>query len=742
MKYSVKQRVSAVVLALALAGSISGMALADFRFPSAYWPLQEQWEEAIGNSDVDRVLEIAPKVYDLLYPYGIQQTVCEVLEPTCGYASWCSEIKGDLDGALVWMGRQEELAVWMDENMHSYKDTLLSIQYRRRYLETAQSPAIYALTDQAGRDYTAAGAARMGTLYGSAVGGLPTDASSVLLYVTFADGHSMEYWLGNYKNNEIVNRALQGGILELAWNFSSENTAGAEQVLSSEDYINESLATLGALDATVLLRVGAEMNNWADLNKDTYIQAFQKVAAAARQYPNIKMVFSPDEISNRNVTFQDFYPGDEYVDWIGVSIYQRTNYTAYNTADKGSYTFSYGNYGVDAYYGTGIYDADPLVSLRGLADFAAAHGKPMMISECGFAHTHNGVDQTSYAMEQMNKFYGYVNMIYPQVKAVFYFDANVGEAFDYDLQGNSTLFSNYQSVIAANGGFINKGETSGKTWQLLGEADNQAGPLKLAAYAILPGTEPTTVKYSINGTEVFSSSSAPYYYELNPATLDSGTYTMKATASNGRFTVSTPETEFTVMGDMVTAKGAVDVSGASGWAQSVVLDAYSKKLLTPTTSGGFQAQITRLQFAELAVNMIEQATGTAIPPSGTEFSDTSDTAALKAAAAGVTNGKGEGIFKPQDLITRQEICTMLKRAAGYVEQAKGISAFSNTDTAVNPKFTDSGNIDSWAVEGMALMTNNGIMGGVTETELAPKDNTTVEQAIALASRLYSLLAAQ
>ena len=219
---------------------------------------------------------------------------------------------------------------------------------------------------------------------------------------------------------------------------------------------------MGELDATVLLRIGAEMNNWSDCDPAVYIQAFQKIARQARQYDNIKLVFSPDNVSNRNVSFQDFYPGDEYVDWIGVSTYHNSNYASYN-GGTGTYSFSDTKYSNDAYYGMGIYDSDPLTILRPIADFAQTHGKPMMISECGFGYRNNstGADQTAFAVDQLNKFYSYVNMIYPQVKAVFYFDTALsGAAYSYSLAGSSSVQQAYRSAIANNGAYLAQGQTN------------------------------------------------------------------------------------------------------------------------------------------------------------------------------------------------------------------------------------------------------------------------------------------
>ena len=49
---------------------------------------------------------------------------------------------------------------------------------------------------------------------------------------------------------------------------------------------------------------------------------------------------------------------------------------------------------------------------------------------------------------------------------------------------------------------------------------------------------------------------------------------------------------------------------------------------------------------------------------------------------------------------------------------------------------DAASIDSWAVQSVALLTNNGLMAG-KDSGVAPHDNTTVEEAIILVLALYN-----
>ena len=141
----------------------------------------------------------------------------------------------------------------------------------------------------------------------------------------------------------------------------------------------------------------AEFGQPGNLVMGANIAGFRKVADAARSYGNIQMVFSPNDISNRNVTIEQFYPGDQYVDWVGMSTYHKSNYNdMYGKAQSYALSTAVGS---NAFYGTGVYSYDPLVVIKPIVELAKSHNKPVMISECGFAYkdSSTGADQTAYA---------------------------------------------------------------------------------------------------------------------------------------------------------------------------------------------------------------------------------------------------------------------------------------------------------------------------------------------------------
>ena len=137
--------------------------------------------------------------------------------------------------------------------------------------------------------------------------------------------------------------------------------------------------------------------------------------------------------------------------------------------------------------------------------------------------------------------------------------------------------------------------------------------------------------------------------------------------------------------------------------------------------------ITRRQFAELAVNYLEKATGKAISPAPADtFADTADESVLKAYAAGIVRGVGEGRFSPGGLLTREQLAAMLWRAMEKV----GVKA-ERVDLAA---YTDGEEVSSWAADSLSALVGLEVMAGTGANALSPKDSCTVEQAILLVYR--------
>lgn len=101
----------------------------------------------------------------------------------------------------------------------------------------------------------------------------------------------------------------------------------------------------------------------------------------------------------------------------------------------------------------------------------------------------------------------------------------------------------------------------------------------------------------------------------------------------------------------------------------------------------------------------------------------------KAYLLGVVEGRGNGIFDPEGLITRQEAAVMLTRAYGV---CGGTLPKEGTEA----DFTDQEKIADWAKEKAVALSSWNVMKGMDDGSFAPEGQYSVEQCIVTFLRLY------
>lgn len=189
--------------------------------------------------------------------------------------------------------------------------------------------------------------------------------------------------------------------------------------------------------------------------------------------------------------------------------------------------------------------------------------------------------------------------------------------------------------------------------------------------------------------------------------------------------------------DMDTVEMKVDFE-ASDWAIDELALAYEADLI-PSLTGNpeFTDTLTRIQFAELIVNMVELLDDEIVAASTDTFTDCSSEAVLKAYEAGIVNGTSDTTFEPSVKTNREEIATMIARSIDYIATQTGTNLAPNTGDL--SAFTDASEVSSWAYESVSILAANGIMNGTSTTTLSPSEETTVEMGIVLVYRLFSLV---
>ena len=139
-------------------------------------------------------------------------------------------------------------------------------------------------------------------------------------------------------------------------------------------------------------------------------------------------------------------------------------------------------------------------------------------------------------------------------------------------------------------------------------------------------------------------------------------------------------------------------------------------LMNGTSANSFEpaADVTRA----MLVTMLYRLEGEPTAPGENPFSDVESAqwytnAIIWASESGIVEGFGEGIFAPNDALTREQIAAILYRYSA----GKG---FDITNSAELSDYADMGDISDWAAQAMQWANAEGIISGRSATELAPK----------------------
>ena len=173
-------------------------------------------------------------------------------------------------------------------------------------------------------------------------------------------------------------------------------------------------------DIDVLIRFAHEMEvrpqyrfswySWqGERDPEAYIEAWRHIVTLARQVnPNIKWIWSP----NRADQYSDpYYPGDEYVDYISVTMNLReddANYTQYND--------------FRSYYET-----------IGIREHLEKYGKKIFISEVGYSNPKE--EEKQVYIESIFDYY----LQDPLITAMIFFDENSSDNSQYKITDNPRL---------------------------------------------------------------------------------------------------------------------------------------------------------------------------------------------------------------------------------------------------------------------------------------------------------------
>ncbi len=517
-----------LILALVIAMSEPAMAA-----PDLYWSLQANYNKAMSTETTDDDIPACEAIMDYYKNLDSADACYRVIAPLLNVARIYEE-RGQFQDALrcykFYKKAYQALDSLTDDNCAEalrFADAFIA-QYA--FIEPTVYTAAYYPADVP--YFGAQAEPRVGTYTGMCNAYNDGVSNAYLLYVHFPTETTSSF-------SYMLPRTSDRYLLEIAWN-TPEHTIEFFRDIANGDYdsyIKENLTYIDSLtNCDIIIRFAAEVNEWEanttyakngrlDEFKDAYISAFRHLYRMKQRYaPNAALAYSPNDVSNMYVSPLDFYPGDDFVDWIGLSSYLNLAPNAQGTWGSMS----------DAYYSCGKYE-NQIIKMSEIIQLFGEK-KPILISESGFCYSSTNSPQTmAHAMEKMEFFLAYANMVFPQVKAIYYFNTTINGnsymIFDASQEPLNALSNIYVDGISQNipMSSLKSGDPQGYT--KLTTINEVRDDLMLYVFASYPGNPTMNVRYTWDGVTIEETSQMPYNTIISKEHLTPGNHTLNVTTS-------------------------------------------------------------------------------------------------------------------------------------------------------------------------------------------------------------------
>ncbi len=208
--------------------------------------------------------------------------------------------------------------------------------------------------------------------------------------------------------------------------------------VQDDDYLENWARDAARFPGAVFLRFGGEMNGaWTPWHADplAYRKAFRLVAQVMKRIaPNVAMVWAPNDVPTDNL--DRYYPGDDVVDWIGISLYLVRYYD--DNRLKPAYQDNPATF-IEPFY----------------AKYAGR--KPLCLVECGVTHNSHveGAPSEQFAATRIRDLLSAIKVRFPRLKMFCWFDRNnlAGASpdrrlNDYSLPRDSPELAAFQVSVA------------------------------------------------------------------------------------------------------------------------------------------------------------------------------------------------------------------------------------------------------------------------------------------------------
>ncbi|REK52634.1 MAG: hypothetical protein C6W55_15615 [Thermobacillus sp.] len=197
-----------------------------------------------------------------------------------------------------------------------------------------------------------------------------------------------------------------------------------------------------------------------------------------------------------------------------------------------------------------------------------------------------------------------------------------------------------------------------------------------------------------------------------------------------------------VYGLLEAARSYADVPD-SHWAHRAISALSARLVLTGTDAAGGRFEpnrtVTRAEFTAMLARLLKLPDDPQAPDASA-FADVPDSAwyasaARAARAAGIVTGDADGLFRPNEAITRAEMAALLARAA-----ARAAIGNETSQPGADAAYADGGKIPAWARDAVRRVTALGLMQGLPGGTFAPDGAASRAEAAQVLHRLASLMA--
>ena len=325
-------------------------------------------------------------------------------------------------------------------------------------------------------------------------------------YVDFNNREEFDayWWEGIGRSN-----FSEGGTEKLHvvnWNYHDRNNSINPS--DYDDYIRRNINKMGDSGWDILLVFGKEMDiddNFRDPGR--YVEMYRHVARYAREKSNIAMVWSPNALSDLNVTWDSFWPGSEYVDWIGTSLYIDPHFLGDPAQDRIN--------NADRIFFTGAY-AHTITRMRPIAEYAQRQSKPIIITEGGIAHR-STVTNTQYhewAQNQIHIMYATIPRYFPSVKiAINFNNYSPHDRYWYNIGDIPLLRTALIEALRDPAYLSHYGAQASFSYQTF-QGGTLSRDVRLSAVSYQPGDQHTSVRYIVDGNLEHEATLPPYNFTL------------------------------------------------------------------------------------------------------------------------------------------------------------------------------------------------------------------------------------